>query len=273
MSCRELERLFVAGSTDLEALAHRASCRLCEALGADLDRLGRIVAGLHPPVGSQALQQALLLVPERTVSCEGADRLIVLAAENELAPEERGRLQSHLSRCEACTQATETLLAIRELSPPEAAPWLGGRLAGLSIARERQARPRRRERSASRWLLDPKTAIGLAYAAAVAVMLLGFNPADLARKSGVARLEESTKATMNVAGTSLVDHIGALQEKTLRALAVWRGRAGGYGRAALSTAIDLVMRSEPQRPANPRRNRQEKGTLQKNETAVATWHA
>ena len=105
-----------------------------------------------------------------------------------------------------------------------------------------------------RLLASPKGAIALAYAAAVVVMLTGFNPADLARKAGVARLEETaTDARAEMAGRSLGDRLGAFEEEAVRRLAVWKGVATGYGRAALSNAPSLVMKTESQPP--PRRAR------------------
>ena len=58
-------------------------------------------------------------------------------------------------------------------------------------------------------------------------MLAGFNPADLARKAGMGRIEESARASVQVAGNSLADRLGAVEEKVLRTLAAWKGRADG----------------------------------------------
>jgi hypothetical protein len=96
-------------------------------------------------------------------------------------------------------------------------------------------------------------------------MLAGFNPADIARKAGVARLGETAKASVEVAGGSLADRVGALQESALRKLAVWKGQVTGYGRAALSTALALVMKSEQQRPPSRPRGGEERGRMRKNE--------
>lgn len=269
MSCRELERLLLSDAADSQLRAHRAGCASCEALGADLEEVGRLVSNLRPPAASPLLRQALLLVPGRTVSCEAADRLIALAVENELASEEERRLQFHLSRCGACAAAAGTLRLVRELAPPEPAPWLRGRLAASAASGRRPVR----ERKGLRWLLDPKAAIALAYAAAVVVMLAGFNPADLARKAGVGQLEESTKAAVSLARNSVVERIGAFEERAARKLAVWKGRVGGYGRAALSTAIQLVMRTQASPSPSRPRSGEEKGVLQKNDTSIYTWRA
>jgi hypothetical protein len=272
MSCRDLERLFLSGAAERELNAHRAGCAPCEALGTDLDEVGRLVSNLEPPAASPLLRQALLSVPRQTVSCEAADRLTALAIEDELPSEEERRLRFHLSRCEACAAAAGTLGLVRELARPEPAPWLRGRLAAAAPS-DATRRPPARGRSALRWLLDPKAAIALAYAAAVVVMLAGFNPADLARKAGVEQLKESTRAAVSVAGNSLLERIGAFEERAARRLAVWKGRAGGYGRAALSTAIQLVMRTEPSPSPSRPPSGEEKGVLQKNDTAIYTWRA
>ncbi len=266
MSCGELERLFVAGASSEQALAHRNACRSCAELGADLDRVEALVTGLRTPSASPALREALLSIPRRTVSCEGADRLAASALEEELGPADRERLDFHLSRCEPCRETSATLAAMRGLASPFPAPWLAGRIAA--------SRPRRRRAAPLRsLLLSPKGAIGLAYAAAVIVMLAGFNPADIARKAGVARLGETAKASVEVAGGSLADRVGAFQDSALRKLAVWRGEVAGYGRAALSTALSLVMKSEQQRPPSRPRSGEERERIRKIETEPMTWRA
>ncbi len=115
--------------------------------------------------------------------------------------------------------------------------------------------------------------IALAYAAAVVVMIAGFNPADLARKAGVGRIEETARASFQVAGSSLADRLGAVEENALRTLARWKGHVTGYGRAAISTAMALVMKSEPQPPPNRPRSGEGKGVLQQNEIETPTWRA
>jgi hypothetical protein len=266
MSCGELERLFVAGASPEQALAHRGGCRSCGELGAELDRIETLVSGLRTPPASPALRQVLLSIPRRTVSCEGADRLIASALEAEPEPADRQRLDFHLSRCEACRETAATLAAMRGLAAPRPAPWLAGRLAASRPVRRRPVRL---------WdlVLSPKGAIGLAYAAAVIVMLAGFDPADIARKAGVARLGETAKASVEVAGGSLADRVGAFQESAVRRLAAWKGQVTGYGRAALSTALALVMKSEQQRPPSRPRNGEERGRSRSNETELTTWRA
>jgi hypothetical protein len=265
MTCNELERLSAAGASESELAAHRSVCSSCEALGAELDRISTLVSSLRSPVASPALRESLLSIPRKTVSCEGAADLIAASLENELPAADQARLGFHLSRCEGCDEAAGTLIGIRDLARPEPAPWLAGRIAA--------GRPKRRERRGWRFLLSPQAAIGLAYAAAVVVMLAGFNPADLARKAGVGRLEESARESVQVAGGSLADRLGAFEENALRKLAVWRGRAAGYGRAVLSTAIALVMRTESKNTPSRPRSGEDKGSLQRNEIEVLTWRA
>jgi hypothetical protein len=265
MTCNELERLSVAGASEPELAAHRSVCSPCEALGAELERVSTLVSSLRSPAASPALRESLLSIPRKTVSCEGAAGLIAASLENDLQPADEARLGFHLSRCEGCSETAGTLLGMRDLARPEPAPWLAGRIAAN--------RPKRRERRGWRFLLRPQAAIGLAYAAAVVVMLAGFNPADLARKAGVGRLGESARESVQVAGGSLADRIGAVEESALRKLAAWRGRAAGYGRAVLSTAIALVMKTESRNPPSRPRSGEEKGSLQKNEIEVLTWRA
>lgn len=264
MSCRELERLFLLEpeTSAIEAREHRASCRACEALGAEIDSLTRLVSSLNRPAPGTPLVSVLLAIPRETVHCEEADRLLALSLEEEEIPAtDRRRLDSHLSRCESCRAAGETLLALRGLAAPEPAPWLAARIAA--------SRPRRR-RSFWKALRSPKGAIAFAYAAAVVVMLAGFNPADLARKAG-AGLEADAKSAVTAAGSSLADRLGALEEEALRKLAVWKGRVSGYGRAALSSAIQLVMKTESQPPPRPRSGEEKR--VPKNETSITTWRA
>ena len=265
MSCAEAERLFLAEASARQMRAHRAACGSCARLAADLERVEATLTDLRPPAMSPSLREALLSVPARTVSCEGADELIATALEGTLPPADLARLDFHCSRCEACAEASQTLAGLRELARPEPAPWLGGRIAAN--------RPRRGKRRGWRAVVSPRVMIALAYAAAVVVMLAGFNPADLARKAGVDRIEETARASVQMAGSSLADRMGAVEENALRTLARWRGRVTGYGRAAISTAIALVMRSEPQRPPNRPRSGEGKGVFQKNEIETPSWRA
>jgi hypothetical protein len=189
-----------------------------------------------------------------------------LAIEKELGAEDERRLASHLSRCEACSEAAAVLFASRELVDPIAPPWLASRLTA--------SRPRREKRLWA-WILDPKAAIALAYAAAVVVMLLGFNPADIARRVSASQLGENTRAAVNVAESSLTDRIGAIQEKVSRTVQVWKGRAGGYGRAAISNAVALIWKSSgsKERPVERPRNRDGRGAFREKETTIAMWRA
>jgi len=265
MSCGELERLFLSDAPAGAARAHCEACASCAALAADLERAEALVSRLRLPAASEALLRELRSIPARTVSCEAADGLAAAALDAELSGAERARLDFHRSRCQACAEAAGVLGQLRELAPPAAAPWLAGRLAA----------GRRRQKARSIWsfLASPKAAIALAYAAAVIVMLSGFNPADLARKAGVGRIEETALASAQVAGRSLADRFGAFEEDAIRRLAVWKGRAAGYGRAAISTAIQLVMRTEPQPPPRRDRSGEDKGLLRTNEIERQMWRA
>lgn len=264
MSCHELERLFVSDAPSSAFAEHANGCRTCAALASDLLSQESLVSGLRAPVWTSELRRSLLSIPARTVSCETAPDWIAALAENEIAPQDRERLESHLSRCAGCAEATRTLLSARELVSPAPAPWLAGRIAA-----------RRPGRKASRWgwLLDPKAAIAGAYAATLIVMLLGWNPADLARKANVRGLEETSKAAASAAGASLVDRIGSFEERAFRTLQIVKGRFGGYGRAVLSNALNLVMKPEKEPASSRPRSGQDKGAFQKNETEIWTWRA
>ena len=241
MSCREVERLWLAGAPAEESAAHRKSCAECDRLGRDLERTASMVEGLRPPAWSPALRRALLEIPRATVSCEGAEPLLAVALEGEIAPADDRRLQNHLSRCGACTEAAGALFAVRDLELPQPPPWLATRLVA--------ARPQAK-RSAFRWLLSGKAVVAYAYAAACLVMLLGLNPTAVANKAGFARLGESTRAVVTVAQSSIGDRLGALQEKGIRTLEVWKGHIGGYGRAAVSNAIAIVWKPESKKAPN-----------------------
>jgi hypothetical protein len=266
VSCRELERLFLAGVSPEQARRHASECATCRSVGADVDAAEGMVAGLVAPAIPSSLRRSLLEIPRNTVSCEGAERLLPVAVENELAADDERRLSNHLSHCAACSEAAATLLAARNLVEPVAPPWLAARLAANRPASEKRLWS---------WLLDPKAAIVLAYAAAVVVMLLGFNPADLARRVGAGQLGENTRTAVTVAESSLTDRVGALQEKVARRLSVWRGRAGGYGRAALSNAVALIWKSygPKERPAERPRNRDGRGAFREKESSITTWRA
>ncbi len=267
MSCGELERLFLAGASPEEARRHASGCAACGRLYADLEATEQMSAGLARPTLPPSLRKSLLEIPRRTVSCEGAERLLPFAVEKELGAEDERRLASHLSRCAACSEAAETLLGSRDLDEPVAPPWLAARLSA--------ARPAKDKRRWA-WILDPKAAIALAYAAAVVVMLLGFNPADIARRVSASQLGENTRAAVNVAESSLTDRIGAIQEKVSRTIQVWKGRAGGYGRAAFSNAVALIWKSSgsKSRPEERPRNRDGRGAFRERETTtITTWRA
>ena len=235
MSCRELERLFVAGAGEADSAKHRQGCPECERLGAELDRTVSLAAALRPPAWSPALRRKLLEIPRSTVSCEAADGLLAALLEGEIASEDEARLRSHLSRCGACTEAAATLQSMRSLAAPEPPAWLATRLAASRPAKKR---------SFWRSALSGRMVVVYAYAAAVLVMLLGLNPTAVVRRTGFAALGESTRNAVTVAESSIGDRLGALQEKAIRTLAVWRGHIGGYGRAAVSNAFALVWRPE-----------------------------
>jgi hypothetical protein len=244
MSCRELERLFAAGASDAELAAHRRGCAECERAARDVEETAALTSALVSPAWSPALRRSLLDIPRTTVSCEGAEPLIAALLEGEISAADEGRLKSHLSRCAGCTAAAETLLSMRELTAPEPPPWLATRLAA-----QRPAAP------PSLWgrLLSGKAVVAYAYGAALLVMLLGLNPTSVASKAGFARLSESTRGAVTVARSSISDRLGAMQERALRELAAVRGRVGGYGRAAVSNAIAIVLRPEPKKtPSRPR---------------------
>lgn len=248
MSCRELERLFVAGAQGVELEAHRSSCAECEGLGRDTDQTVSLATELQLPAWSPGLRHALLEIPRQTVSCEGADRLLAGALEGEIAAADENRLRNHLSRCPSCTEAAGALFAVRELAKPQPPPWLAARIAA--------ARPAKK-RSFWRSAFSGKAVVAYAYAAALVVMLLGLNPTAVARKAGFANLGESTRNAVTVAQNSIGDRLGALQEKAIRTLAVWKGHIGGYGRAAVSNAIAIVLRPEQRRvPNRPRLGRE-----------------
>jgi hypothetical protein len=266
VTCAELERLFLAGASPEEARRHSEGCPTCRALAVDLEAAEGMVAGLVPPAMSESLRAAILEIPRNTVSCEGADRLLAVAMESEMSDDEERRLSNHLSRCAACSESAATLFASRDLAAPAPPPWLAARLTANRPVREK---------SFWRVLLAPRAAIALAYGAAVIVMLLGFNPADIARRVTTSQLGENTRAAVTVAESSLTDRVGALQEKVSRTFAVWKGRAGGYGRAALSNAVALIWKSSgsKERPAERPRNRDGRGAFREKETTIMTWRA
>ena len=241
MSCRELERLSETGASLRDTREHRDSCAECARPGDSLALTLSALEGLRAPTWSPALRQSLLEIPRRTVSCAGAEPMLAAALEGELAEADEARLQSHLSRCGGCTEAAQTLFQLRELTAPAPPPWLATRLVATRPAKKR---------AAWRRLFSGKAVVAYAYGAAFLVMLLGLNPTALPTKAGFARLSESTRSVMTVAQNSLGDRLGALQEKAVRTVAVWKGHVGGYGRAAVSNAISIVWRPEPKKTPN-----------------------
>jgi hypothetical protein len=132
---------------------------------------------------------------------------------------------------------------MRDLAAPQPPAWLATRLSSA-----RPAKP------ASRWrgFFSGRAVVVYAYAAAILVMVMGWNPTAVARKAGFASLGVSTRRAVTVAQSSLTDRLGAVQEKAARTLAIWKGHIGGYGRAAVSNAIAIVSRPESKKPARPR---------------------
>ena len=167
MSCRELERLFTAGAPETDMDAHRRGCLACAHVGRDADETLAMTEVLTAPPLRPALQAALYEVPRMTVSCEGAEPLLAAALDSEISADDRRRLDSHLSRCGACTAAANVLASMRDLALPEPPPWLATRLAA--------ARPMQ---PVSRWrgLFSGRAVVVYAYSAALIVMILGWNP-------------------------------------------------------------------------------------------------
>jgi hypothetical protein len=243
MSCREKD-LLVSGGRDEAFAVHRAGCAECDRLGRDMDNVGALARSLTAPAFPRTLRDRLLAIPRETVSCEGADTLLAHALEGEIAPSNEVRWKSHLSRCSACFEVAETLFTLRGLEPPAPAPWLATR---ITAARATAAVRRSGISRLAATLWSPRGMITLAYAAAVAIMLTGFNPADLARKAGAARLEDVADSAMAAARSGAVERIGAVGERAYRTLEVLKGRLAGYGRATFVNALALVMRTDTQK--------------------------
>ncbi len=261
MNCRELERLFLSGGSDAEAAAHREGCGECARLGADLDRLASYASDLRPPAWNPELRRALLEIPRLTVSCDAADGLTAALLEGEIDDGDARRLRSHLSRCAGCAEAAGTLGAMRSLSAPAPPPWLTTKLAAT--------RPPKKK-SFWRSALSGRMVVAYAYAAALLVMVMGLNPTAVVRKTGFASLGESTRSVVLDAQSSIGDRLGALQEKALRTLAVWRGHIGGYGRAAVSNVIAFVLKAEPKKsPARPHLGKEGGGATAPGEVGLA----
>jgi hypothetical protein len=240
MSCREKD-LLVSGGREEAFAEHRAGCAECDRLGRDMENVGALARSLTSPAFPRSLRESLLAIPRETVSCEGADTLLAHALEGELAPSDEARWKSHLSRCSACSEVAETLFTLRGLEAPVPAPWLATRITAAKAT----ATPRRSGISRLAVALwSPRGVITLAYAAAVAIMLTGFNPADLAREAGAARLEDMTGSAVAAARSGAVERIGAVGEKAYRSFEVLKGRVAGYGRATFVNALALVMRTE-----------------------------
>ena len=263
MTCRELERLFVAGASEEESRAHASACVDCGAAARAQEQTRSLTSALAAPVWSASLREALRTVPRRAITCSTADAWLARSVEGELTESERERLEDHRSRCGGCAAAAQAISVIDTLDSPQPAPWMAGRIA----ARAREKSPAARRSRFSVWR-NPRVAIALAYAAALVLMIAGFNPADLARRAVPSALGQSAKTVVTDVKTSAVDRIGALEERAMRSFAVWRGRAGGYGRAALSQAIQLVMKSEPAPARSRSRNGEEKGALPRSQTVV-----
>ncbi len=262
--CREFARL-VAGGYEADFAAHQASCRTCGPIAREMETTAFVVAALRPPALPRSLAESLYAISRQTVHCEAAGELLARAGDDAVEPAEARRLEFHLSRCSACAEAAGVLGAARALTSPAPAPWLAPKLVA--------SRPKTSRKGLRGFFWSPKGAIGVAYAAAVVVMLLGFNPADLARKAGTARLEETARSGVEIAKNTLADRFGALQERALRSFEATKGKVGGYSRAALSNALALVMRNDTSRRPSRQRNDDGSGAWNDRETEIWTWRA
>ena len=273
-ACREVDRLIAAGR-EPEFDAHVEGCAYCAEVHREMGRLAETAAALGAPPLSSSVRSALYEIPTWTVSCEGAAELLAASADDGIADADRSRLSSHLSRCGACSEAAAVLEISRELAPPEPPPWFATKLAASTFPRRAgdSARPGKARGSVRRWILGPRGAIAVAYAAALLFMVLGLNPADLARKAGTARLEQTARSGIQVARNTVLDRFGAFQERAFRTFEVVKGRVGGYGRAALSTALALVMRNDTSRRPSRPRNEDGSGAWKCNEVEIWTWRA
>ena len=247
MSCRELERLFVAGAPESEQRAHRGGCPECARLGADLDSTAALATGLQRPgVEPAAAPGAAARSRRMTVTCEGAEMLLAGALEGELADERRGPPRSPTSRAAPdAPQAAGALFAMRDLAAPEPPPWLATRLVAakpakkksfwragvLRKARHRVRVRRRRARDAARTEPDGRRRKD---------GLREPRREHAQRRHGRARARSATGSARS-------------RRKPLRTLAVWKGHVGGYGRAAVSNAIAIVWKPESKKtPSRPR---------------------
>jgi anti-sigma factor RsiW len=271
MSCRAGDALLTAGREE-DFSRHGETCKVCEALARDVEARAELTASLAAPAWSPSLREALASIPSRTVSCEGADVLLARSIDGELPAADRARLQFHLTRCEGCQASAETMGVLSHLVAPTAAPWMAGRLAASRRATRTGARPA--GPSAFAWLWSPRGAIGVAYAAAVVLMLTGFNPADLTRSTEALAppLERGARIAASSVRSKIVDRLGALQEDAIREIAVLRGRAGGYGRAVVANAIARFMKTEEPEKTHPAPG-ESSGHDKQNETQLRTWRA
>ena len=251
MSCREIERLFVAGS-EAEIAAHRKTCAACARIGADADDTLAMTSVLTAPDISPELRRSLLEIPRMTVSCEGAEPLLAAAMDGDGEDESRrtiGAAWTAISPAAAPVRPRRTCCFRCATSRcPSLPPWLATRLAAVRPAK-----------ASSRWrgFFSGRAVVAYAYAAAILVMVLGWNPTTVVRKASFASLGVSTQKAVTVAQSSITDRLGALQERAARTLAVWKGHIGGYGRAAVSNAIAIVSRPETKKtPARPRLSRE-----------------
>jgi hypothetical protein len=239
-----------------------------------MGRIAETMTALAAPPLPASIRSSLYEIQKWTVSCEGAAELLALSGDEAIPEADLSRLSSHLSRCGGCSEAASVLGISRELVSPEPPPWFAGKLAAATFPRPAAASRSEKARGSIRsWIFGPKGAIAVAYAAALVFMFLGFNPADLARKAGTARLEQTARSGLQVARNTVLDRFGAFQERAFRTFEAFKGRVGGYGRAAISTALALVMRSDTSRRPSRPRNEDGSGAWKCSEVEIWTWRA
>jgi hypothetical protein len=137
---------------------------------------------------------------------------------------------------------------------------------------DRAARGRAAGAAALAFRIRPRSAIALAYAAAVVVMLPASTPRTSPARRASAGSGRPPASRSRWPATRSPTALGALQEKTLREALGWKGRAAGYGRAAISDRDGPRHETESKPPSRPRSG-EDKGVLNGNEIEIIAWRA
>lgn len=174
----------VVGALDSDVAVHLEECSDCRELveAATAARSnGGLFAGIKAPA---ALVDRLKRLPRLAAGCERAQKLIVLALDDEISAGERSELLGHMHECPACRSTWDAFATLREVG---AATRVPERFRAALAIHPRNNLTLRRKRK----FFDLRLATAAAYLLAALSVAAAGNPGDIAR-AGTEQMEKAT---------------------------------------------------------------------------------